>query len=62
MTKFLNQIEIPYGRLLTPGNAARKVLNKNCGCKNQLSNTDILIRESIQNSTDSAIGKYTHIK
>ena len=63
MTKFLNQIEIQYGRLLTPGNAGRKALNQNSGDENQLSDTDILIRESIQNSTDSAIGgRYTNIK
>ena len=62
MTKTLEQYEIPHGRLLSPGNAGRKALNQGSGDENQLSDTDILIRESIQNSTDSAIGNDTHIK
>ncbi len=62
MNKDLQQHEIPYGRLTTPGNAGRKALNQGSGDENQLTDSDILIRESIQNSSDSALKTYTHVK
>ena len=62
MRKFLGQYQIPHGRLTSPGNAGRKALNQGSGDENPLSDIDILIRESIQNSSDSAIAEYTKIK
>ena len=64
MKKDLRQFPIPYGRLTTTGNSGRKALNQGSGNDNRLSDCDILIRESIQNSSDSAMDDdgSTHIK